>query len=216
MQEFVLWIEANDSVSYLIITCEFCSVSSIKRSVTLMFISSVWMSNRTRCNKPQFSPPNCHNDWESCSRDKLLDSCWEEIRTWCLFRSDYICQVPQCCAVAICIYCWPVVHELNNHFALCISECHQQWVLHIPWKCLAHPVVIPNFAPSSCHFCGWLKQHTYLPTFLHTHTRTRAHAHSHILQIQHLSTDSSTWKGSKSKHHTSMSDITNITDMIQE
>jgi hypothetical protein len=88
MQELVLWIEPNDSVSYLIITSEFCSVSSIKRSVTLVFISSAWMSNRMRCNKPLFSPHNVTvnekvaleiNFWIPVEKKLGLGVCFDQI-----------------------------------------------------------------------------------------------------------------------------------------
>jgi hypothetical protein len=235
MQELVLWIEANDSVSYLIITCEFCSVSSIKRSVTLMFISSAWMSEWGVIN------PYFHHITVTVTEKVVL-----EINFWIPFEEKLGLRV--CFIQITSVRChsavqWPYVFIVgqwsmnlrtvmpcapqnaikSKFFTYCENALHIQYsyqtlrlAVATSWMTEAARARTHARARTRAHTHTRTSARPHTRTRAHTHTRARAHTHTHAHTRAHATRSLSlslsvNWqlnmkKGSESKHHTSMTD----------
>jgi hypothetical protein len=104
---------------------------------------------------------NMNVERTSSDKEPLFISTREEI--WAqhlhLLAHRSFLQMPQCCAIAVCIYCCDEVQELMKENALCIAQCHQEGHLHRRLRCHSCPPFTADLALSSFHFWGSVKKH---------------------------------------------------------
>jgi hypothetical protein len=86
---------------------------------------------------------NMNIERTSSDKEPLFTSTGEEIWTQHLHLLAHrsFLRMPQCCAIALCIYCCDEVQELMKENALCFTQCHQEQHLH-RWLRMSFPSTI--------------------------------------------------------------------------